>query len=350
MEDKKLHFVLLRQLKHAGLSEDDIAADKREHWRDFLMRMSRSLDDYEQEHYLTERSMRISEGEFAEVNEKLTATHQKLLIASRQAGMAQIATTILHNVGNILNSANVSLAMIIEEINKSHSKKLTSVSQLIKEQLQLNKHYLTEDPRGEKIPEFLIVLSETLQEQADKIAKESRHLRTHLQHIQDIVMLQNELSGVSPDVRENIFIKEVIELALQMSDSMSNKKFNITAKYLYDSFIAVDKVKLLQILVNLIQNAKDSLMVSKQTNKIINIVTKKTKHQTVKICIQDNGIGISKEDLTKIFSFGFTTKPKGHGFGLHSCALSARELNGSLSVISEGKDKGARFVLELPLG
>lgn len=71
--------------------------------------------------------------------------------------------------------------------------------------------------------------------------------------------------------------------------------------------------------------------------------------ETARITVSDNGVGIAVENLTRIFAHGFTTKKNGHGFGLHSSALAAKELGGSLRASSEGPDRGATFILELPL-
>ena len=68
----------------------------------------------------------------------------------------------------------------------------------------------------------------------------------------------------------------------------------------------------------------------------------------MQIAVIDTGIGISPENLTRIFAHGFTTRKDGHGFGLHSGALAAKELGGKLSVESAGLGQGASFVLDLP--
>jgi signal transduction histidine kinase len=110
----------------------------------------------------------------------------------------------------------------------------------------------------------------------------------------------------------------------------------------------VEKHKVLQILVNLIRNAKYACDESGRKDKQM-IVRVSNGDNRVRISVKDNGIGIPQENLTRIFNHGFTTKKDGHGFGLHSGALSAKELGGSLEVHSEGKNQGAMFTLELPL-
>jgi len=67
------------------------------------------------------------------------------------------------------------------------------------------------------------------------------------------------------------------------------------------------------------------------------------------ISVCDTGVGIEQENLTRIFSHGFTTKADGHGFGLHTSALAAKAMGGSITAHSEGSGKGATFIIELPL-
>jgi C4-dicarboxylate-specific signal transduction histidine kinase len=111
--------------------------------------------------------------------------------------------------------------------------------------------------------------------------------------------------------------------------------------------INVEKHKILQILVNLIRNAKYACQDSgrldpKMTVRVTNGAGR------IKISVIDNGIGIPPENMIRIFNHGFTTRKDGHGFGLHSGALSAKEMGGSLTVQSDGVGKGAMFILELP--
>ena len=111
--------------------------------------------------------------------------------------------------------------------------------------------------------------------------------------------------------------------------------------------ITVEKHKVIQILVNLIRNAKQACDASGRADKLLTLKAT-SENDIVRITLVDNGIGIAPENLTRIFNHGFTTKKDGHGFGLHSGALSAKEMGGSLTVQSEGQGKGATFTLELP--
>jgi C4-dicarboxylate-specific signal transduction histidine kinase len=117
----------------------------------------------------------------------------------------------------------------------------------------------------------------------------------------------------------------------------------------YDSLpvVTVQKHKVLQILVNLLRNAKHACDDSGKATKQVTVRVV-AEHGRVRISVTDNGIGIPAENLTQIFAHGFTTRKNGHGFGLHSGALVARELGGSLTALSDGPGRGATFVLDLP--
>jgi signal transduction histidine kinase len=106
---------------------------------------------------------------------------------------------------------------------------------------------------------------------------------------------------------------------------------------------------MLQILVNLLRNAKYACDESGSPGKQVTVWIKEVGSDRVRVEIADNGVGIPPENLTRIFSHGFTTRKHGHGFGLHSSALAAKDMGGTLTVQSEGVGKGATFILELPL-
>lgn len=475
-EGEKLHWLILRQLKRANISADDIHPSKKKEWYDFLERINRTYSDHEQERYLLERSMDISSREMAELNEKLETAqkiahlgywfydreedkltwsdetfllmgidpfstptlqkilalvheqdrsklkslidrafsdgqdyelelrlknekkgiyawhyakghphieyqkdgqkkpirylsgitmditkrklaeedmnnmHQQLLSISRQAGMAEVATSVLHNIGNVLNSANVSISILHEIVAHSHVTKLLKLSDIIKEHIIKNDGYLIEDESGKLIPDYLIALSKDIQEEINNISDEIINIDTQIKHIKDIVALQKDISGIA-GIKENILLNEVIDLAIQMGfSSEESKEIEIIKIYQYNDYILSEKAKLLQIILNLIRNARDSVLSSHHYHKVIVITTKKSENApSVEIIVSDNGTGISHENITRIFSFGFTTKQNGHGFGLHSSAISANELGGSLRAESKGIGQGAIFTITLPL-
>lgn len=288
--------------------------------------------------------------------EEIEILHQQVITSARRAGMADVATSILHNVGNILNSANVSLNLISEHIHQVYFAKLFAVEKMFEENIGTLNQYLTEDPKGKLIPQYLISLIKNIETTQKEIIGEVKNMNEHIHHIKEITDMQKSISGVS-GMPEKIFIPEIIDAALNMCGrELEKRNINLEKKYDEKFFIMTDKSKLLQILVNLIQNAKDAVLANMAAQKkIILIEVQKYPEASpdaapqVKIDIRDNGLGILPENLTQIFAFGFTTKPNGHGFGLHSSALAAKELGGKLEATSKGINEGATFSLILPL-
>lgn len=283
--------------------------------------------------------------------EELKKLNAQFMAISRQAGMSEVAAAVLHNIGNILNSTNVSIVMLQELLADNQINKLESISKMMQQGLMENPGYLLTDSKGKLIPAYLSGLSESLIAKQKKMTNEIEELNKHIEHIKDIVLMQNTISGIS-GIKENISIQEICVQAIQMSYSL-NEKSNIKIKqnFEFQGDIFVDKSKILQILVNLIRNAKDALMMREtQESKIINLMVREsTEKGWIEIQISDNGIGIESEYLKQIFSMGFTTKSKGHGFGLHMSAITAHEMGGNLTFISQGKNQGATFTLKLPV-
>ncbi|MCL9683622.1 ATP-binding protein [Legionella maioricensis] len=282
--------------------------------------------------------------------EKIKDLNQQISSTARRAGMAEVATTILHNIGNILNSSNTSINLLKNNLNQNYMKKLFKIIEMLSQHKEDLSDFLTNDSKGRLIPEYLVVLSKRILEDSQNNMIEVDNLINDLKHINEIVAMQKPLSGTS-SINEQIYIPEIIETVLSMTISKSESEFIEVIKELDQCPLIVnDKSKLLQILVNLVQNAKEAVLLN-TTNSIkkIKIVINKNHDNSLQIKIIDNGIGIKHNNLNRIFSFGFTTKLTGHGFGLHSSALSAEAMGGALFAESAGEGCGAQFILTLPI-
>ncbi len=298
--------------------------------------------------------LQAKEGELRSANTKLTGEiderkrlEAKLLETSRQAGMAEVATAVLHNVGNVLNSVNVSANLIVEQVRKSKITSLAKAVQMLREHEHDVGNFLTHDPKGKQIPPFLVAISEQLTREQGTLGKEVQGLQTNIEHIKQIVATQQNYAKVS-GVHENLSINELVEDALRMSSgSLSRHQVETVRDFAPVPQVLADRHKVLQILVNLISNAKQA-MESRLDGRCLTLRIGLGAQERVRVEVIDNGIGIPAENLTRIFNHGFTTKKSGHGFGLHSCANTAKELGGSLAVRSEGIGHGATFLLELP--
>jgi signal transduction histidine kinase len=279
---------------------------------------------------------------------QLAAAQSTMLEMSRAAGMAEVATGVLHNVGNVLNSVNVSCTLIIDQLQQSRIVNLSKVAAMMAAPEGGLMHFLTQDPRGKQVPGYLANLAPALEEEHRSLLDETVSLRDRIDHIKEIVAMQQSYGRVS-GVKVTVTPEQLMEDAL-VFNAGALTRHGITVHRHYDpvSTLNVDKHKVLQILLNLITNAKYACSKTKNVDKTITLRIYSPTNDRVCLQIRDNGMGISPENMGRIFRHGFTTRAKGHGFGLHSGALAAAEMGGKLTCHSDGVGCGATFTLELP--
>ena len=283
------------------------------------------------------------------IQSEIERVHRKLLEASRLAGMAEVATDVLHNVGNVLTSVNVSLTLLAEQTRKSRVTVVGKAAALLKQHEADLSHFLTRDPKGQRLPSLLSGLAEQLAGEQAMALEELGSLQKHVSHIEEIVARQQahgKVTGVA--TVENI--EELVEDALYASDAML-AQHNVALVREFESTvppIVVDRHRVMQILLNLMSNAKHACIEVDHDRKQVTVRLRRQGNR-IHISVTDNGVGIARENLTRIFNQGFTTRKDGHGFGLHSSALAAKEIGGELRVESAGPGQGATFVLELPV-
>jgi PAS domain S-box-containing protein len=279
---------------------------------------------------------------------ELDRVHRELVAASREAGMAEVATNVLHNVGNILNSVNISAGVVTERIKRSGVPGVSRLAALLGEHAGGTDKFLTEDPRGRRIPAYLAALGAQLSSDQREVLDELALLRKNLEHIKDTVMMQQSYAKRC-GVAETVEVDALVEDSLRLNASaFARHGVQLQREFGKLPSITVDKHKVLQILVNLVRNARHACDESGKPHKLITLRTE-VSSRGVRISVIDNGVGIAPENMGLLFRHGFTTRESGHGFGLHSGALAARELGGNLRAESAGSGLGAAFVLELPL-
>ncbi|MES2944065.1 MAG: DAHL domain-containing protein [Pseudomonadota bacterium] len=280
---------------------------------------------------------------------ELRQTQSELVATARQAGMAEIATNVLHNVGNILNSVNVSVDVMSSTLRKSKIQGLTRAVQLMNERMADLGNFLTLDAKGKILPAYLGGLSQTLAREQQGLSEELEHLAKSVAHIKDVVARQQSYAGGS-NIVEPVQVCDLVEDALRMNgDSLARHQVTVVKEFAQVPVVLLDRAQMLQILVNLISNAKNAMEDVAGELHQITLRVEVLGNSCLRVCIKDEGEGILAENLTRIFGHGFTTRKNGHGFGLHSSALSARQMGGTLTAHSDGPGKGATFTLELPI-
>ena len=279
---------------------------------------------------------------------ELEAAHERLVETSRLAGMAEVATDVLHNVGNVLNSVNVSCSLAVERVKASKVASLSKVSAMLAENRGRLGEFLVNDPRGRQIPGFLAALAEHSTSEQSTLLQELEQLRGNIDHIKQIVAMQQSYAKVA-GVTESVSAAQLVEDALHINGAaLARHAVQVRREFEEAPPIVTDRHRVLQILVNLIRNAKYVLDDSARPDRLMTLRIGGDGDGHVRIQVNDNGIGIPPENLTRIFAHGFTTRPNGHGFGLHSSALAVRELGGAIQAHSEGLSKDATFTLLLP--
>jgi len=290
-------------------------------------------------------------GEFDRMVHNLAESRKHLLEASHNAGRAEIASGVLHNVGNALNSMNVSADRALKKVQRLEVQDLAAVSDLLQQNIDNLGAFVSSDEKGKLVPAFLSELSKHLVEEQNTVLEELRLLSTSVDHISEIVNTQQEYAKAS-GVMDTLELAEVVEDAIRIN-SAAMGRHGVTLVREFDDVPAIttDRHAVLQILINLLNNGKYALDDGSPDEKILTVRLRREREPEDSVCIDvvDNGVGIAEENLTRIFAHGFTTRSTGHGFGLHSGALSAKNLCGSLTVQSDGIGRGATFTLRLPL-
>ena len=279
--------------------------------------------------------------------EKLAKANAQLVEASRRAGKAEVATNVIHNIGNVLTSIKVAISQSDSICDDIGLEKLVRVADLITENAD-NRSFFQAEQRGSHIPDYLRGLSKALDTDKSKLAKELADCKRHLEHIRNIVS-QQEAHASASSVIEKVDISELVAEAIQMSSSsLKNHRIKIVQDFEEGLFAETDKHQILQIIVNLIRNAKHACLDSSNPSRKITVAVAPHGKREFQIRIIDNGIGIAAENMPQLFRYGFTTREQGSGFGLHGSSNSAKQLGGTLHAESDGLGRGAAFVLTLP--
>jgi signal transduction histidine kinase len=286
--------------------------------------------------------------EYDHMVERLAKTQKVLMEQSYHSGMAEVAIGVLHNVGNVLNSVNVSCTLIMDQLRESSIGDVSEVAGLMNRPDGDLCHFLKEDSRGQMIPIFIASLATVLEEERQAMLRETKALHGRIEHIKEIVVMQQNYGQIST-VSESILPEQLMEGSVKLNaDELAQHNVTVQREYQAVPSITVNKHKVLQILINLINNAKNACTDCGCKEKNITLRIFSSTPDSVKMQVADNGIGITRENLTQIFQYGFTTRKSGRGFGLHSSALTAKELGCSLTANSDGPGFGATFTLELP--
>jgi signal transduction histidine kinase len=275
----------------------------------------------------------------------LELTQQELIVKAHKAGMADIASDALHNIGNILNSVKTSGEIIHDTLQHSCSEGLNKAWTLLKENDDDLKGFISNDPSGEKLIRYLLSIEKPFNAELDQIKEHTLRLREKISLITSVIHAQLDYAS-GEYLADKLPLQEILDDVLAMHrDSLKHAGIALNLDYQENSRLPVQRVKLTHVLTNLIQNAIDSVLAADPAEKQITITLYEEAGNAF-LKITDSGKGIEKSNLSRIFTHGYTTKEGGHGFGLHNCANFMTEMKGSIWAESEGLNKGASFTLQ----
>lgn len=278
-------------------------------------------------------------------NRELISTQQELVAKAHKTGMADIATGTLHNIGNVLNSINTSIYLMKDIIQNSPLDDFQRANELLKNHMKDLESFITSDPRGKKLLQFYLKLETPFDDLQNLIYNHLNRLMDRINLVNEIIVAQQNYAGARP-ISEELDLADVIDDALKIQlASLEKHAIKIVKNYRALPKAVVQRTKLLYILMNLFNNARDAMQATPENQKILTL-TLDEDEESVYLQVTDSGQGIPPEIVKNIFMFGFTTKQEGHGFGLHSCANYMTEMGGRIWGESPGEGKGATLKLQ----
>lgn len=292
----------------------------------------------------------------AERTRSLEEAQAALVEQAHEAGMAEMAVEILHNIGNAITPAKVEAALLLKRLKESpvrrHLEEIMARARgVVEGTVTLSAEEM------ERLLKIMRLLPEGIKEEYDRAVENLGRIRAKHEHIESIIHLQMRYARLSGDTEE-VDVNRLVEDAVEMLDeSLKRRSVQVVKDLAPIPPVRIEQAKLIQILVNLIKNAYEAMQdfsTSSSNALAEDRLTITTRHdagppEEISISVRDTGVGFSPEEREKLFRFGYTTKSRGSGFGLHSCANYLIANRGSISARSEGKGRGAELVIRLPV-
>ena len=293
-------------------------------------------------------SLKQANESLAATNLELKKTQEELVDAAHQAGVAEVVIGVVHNIGNVLNSVSVSAETLTTQLERSRCDGVTRLATLLIDHQEDLLQFLTQDPQGKNLIPYLSRLSEILETEKRVNLESLERLKSGIGMLRDTVrMQQGYAKGV--EMKETLQLQSIVEDMLILHSSvLIRHSVQVQSTYKEVAPVVVQRFKLAHIFTNLITNAIEAIEEQSPEERCIYISIWEDDEAMVCLSLRDTGIGIEPENLDRVFRYGFTTKKKGKGFGLHSCANSMIEMGGSLAVSSKGLGQGTTFSLALP--
>jgi two-component system NtrC family sensor kinase len=280
--------------------------------------------------------------------ERLAETRQRLLDQSFKSGVAEMASGVLHNIGNAITPLGVKLTTLRRDLQQAPLAEIDLAS------AELADPATTPDRRA-ALDQFVELAARELADIVRKTLEEIDTVRGQVDHVQLILADQQRFSRAER-VIEPLALHRVVEESVRLLPEPLRRfaTLEIDPELAQVGRVRAARVALQQVIGNLLINAAESVRESGQQADTGRIRVHCIQDPTgapgqVHLCFEDNGIGIATENLARLFERGFSTKARGSGMGLHWSANTASALGGRLYAESAGPGRGACLHLLLPL-
>ncbi|MDJ0835810.1 MAG: GAF domain-containing sensor histidine kinase [Acidobacteriota bacterium] len=278
--------------------------------------------------------------------EKAQLSLQKRRVRSAE-DKAEIASSVLHNIGNVINSVNVACSLMESKLEHSRLDKLIMALNLMQDHIADLPGFFADNPKGKMLPEFLFRLQGQMEDERDNMLEEIRKVSNKAQLMQDIIETQQTISKVGSAEAHDLI--QIVEEALTVQKTNLNaNNITVVKDFHTDRPVRGLKSKMVHTLINLIKNGQEAMLDTPEGERVLKLMTDEGDNGKVYLTIQDTGTGMTQGTLDRLFTHGFTTKKDGHGFGLASCAQIMSEMGGSIEAKSDGPGKGSSFILSFP--
>jgi ligand-binding sensor domain-containing protein/signal transduction histidine kinase len=281
---------------------------------------------------------------------ELNDTKYELIETAHKAGMADTAVSVLHNVGNTINSIVVSSSLITEALTRPVSHRFIKANKLLKENKDDLESFVLNDPRGKKLLDYYLLLEAPFTKEHDLLAENAERMKNAMYKIEEVVNAYKPLVADRSYYHQEINLKDIVESVLEFHYGTNNPR-HVKIVRLHEENLpefSVQKSRLMHVLHSLLNNADEAMQECKEGERTLKVETSKDDEH-VYIKISDTGCGIDKAALKKVFSFGYSGKQNRRGFSLHGCANYMTEMGGRMWADSAGIGLGATFVLEFPV-
>lgn len=278
----------------------------------------------------------------------LATSRKRVLGAAHQAGMADVTSEVLHNVGNVINSANASVEQLGEQLHNSKVSGLERAVELLRENSGRIGEFFSQDPRGPKLADYLMKISGVMRQECRANLERVARIRKSLFHIQEIISHQEQWAH-RPEFAFETDLAEVFQEVLLLNQDRLDQAGIVTELQVEPKLeLMLNKSKLTQVLVNLVRNAIQAMERTAGGARVLTLLARRLDDQSIEIEIQDTGCGMTDEVQASLFHHGFTTKENSQGIGLHYCANAVRTMGGAIAASSGGPGRGASIRIRLP--